>query len=211
MSKRPDCSEAGCERRYYGRGLCSKHYQRAKYHGNLDRYTRKKVRDGAPLDERLRNIGWTVTESSCWEWNGYRNPAGYGRLAVGRFRNGNNHRSVPMLANRAAYIAWVGPLADGAVVCHSCDNPPCINPDHLFVGTHADNQRDMVNKGRTRRGENRKDHRLTDAQVLEVRRLYSAGGVSQKALASEFGVSQQLVSHLVRGSRRSYLVTEVPQ
>jgi hypothetical protein len=80
-----------------------------------------------------------VTESGCWEWDGYRNELGYGICVLRRQR---------WRAHRLAWAYVHGPIPDGMVICHRCDNPPCINPDHLFLGTHRDNTADMMRKGR---------------------------------------------------------------
>lgn len=170
-----------------------------------------RVRRGANIDERLRHHGWTEVDhywtqvdTPCWEWNGYRNPAGYGMLAVGQFKNGDPKRPIPMLAPRAAYAAWVSPLELHQVVCHRCDNPPCINPGHLFTGTRAINNADMAAKLRTSNGERHPDTKLTDAQVDEVRRRYAAGGILQRELAEEYGVAQSLISFLINRRRRRH-------
>lgn len=81
-----------------------------------------------------------TTESGCWEWTGWR-AHGYGYF----FHEGKDQR-----AHRVSYELFVGSIPDGLVVMHSCDNRPCVNPDHLSVGTQADNVRDMVAKGRQR-------------------------------------------------------------
>lgn len=155
---------------------------------------------GADLDARLRHHGWDVSPSGCWIWKGGLNGHGYGQLAVGTGR--------PEIASRAAFMAWVRPLSPGEVVCHTCDTPPCVNPEHLFAGTRADNNADMRLKRRHAHGERHVGVRLTDAQVAAIREAYTGrGGITQRALAAEYGVTQQLISHLVRGRRRRSATT----
>lgn len=202
------CDESGCDRDHYARGWCKMHYLRAWFAGTIETKPRTMVKQGATMAERLRHIGWTVTKSGCWEWNGSRNANGYGQVAAGRY-DGRVCR--PALAHRAAIEVFGGQDPAGMVVCHKCDNPPCINPDHLFLGTPADNARDMSAKHRNRIGENHGGVRLTDAQVAEIRERYGAGGVTQRSLALDFGVSQQLISRLVRFERRKRVTVEQVQ
>lgn len=118
------------------------HYKRIWRGGTAEKT--KTVPKGKSLDYNLRHYGWTVTESGCWEYNGYQHPLGYGFVYSG---------GQTWQAHRAAYTAWVGPIADGLFVCHSCDNRICINPEHLWLGTNQDNMDDMKKKGRARNGE----------------------------------------------------------
>jgi hypothetical protein len=146
-----------------------------------------KVRVGAP-DE-------------CWEWTGMRGPApnNYGFM----FKSSNPRRWYR--AHRLSYELHRGPIPEGMHVCHNCDNPPCCNPAHLFLGTHADNMRDRREKGRTgaekRRGVANGRAKLSDAQVAEIRRRHKAGE-SQSALGREFRVRQGHISRLVHGTQR---------
>jgi hypothetical protein len=193
MSKRT-CVIESCERIHYGRGWCKRHYLAAWTAGRLDDRPRTFVRAGAPLEERLRHQGWTVTPSGCWEWCGGLNQNGYGWLAQGGGR--------PIIASRAAYMVWVGEIPEGQFVCHTCDNRRCINPDHLYAGTVLDNAQDAVRRKRTANGERHGGHRLTDVEVSAMRTRYAEGGVTQRQVAIEFGVCQQQVSLVVRGERR---------
>lgn len=192
MCRLDDCTRGGKLRR----GLCGAHYQYFKKYGQLDQFAPKLIHPDATLDERLRHHGWTVTPSGCWEWDAYRNPKGYGMLAAG---GGNN----PMLANRAAYLAWVGELEDGQVVCHTCDNPPCINPAHLFPGTRVINNDDMRRKLRVANGERSGGHKLKDHDVERLRAMYATGRHSQKEVAEVFGISDGMVSMIVNYRRRA--------
>ena len=143
-------------------------------------------------DEKLRKFGWTVTSTGCWEWNGGRliHRGGYGQV---------KYAGEVMKAHRLAYETWVGPLDPGHFVCHTCDNPPCINPDHLFAGTPADNNWDKVRKGRARGGsmpgELHPSHVLTEAAVVEIRRRLQAGEKGAH-VAREYGVTPAAISRI---------------
>lgn len=193
MTKRT-CSTQDCQKTHYGRGWCRFHYQRAYLSGNLEAQPRTLAKPTDSLDARLRNIGWTVTESGCWEWNGAKDNHGYGQMAVNRRR--------PWKAYRIAYEAWVKVPADNVDICHSCDNPACINPAHLFEGTRQVNVDDMIAKKRHANGERRPNHKVKDEQVSLIRAEYAAGGVSQKYLGVKYGISQAQVSNITRYAQR---------
>lgn len=129
--------------------------------------------------------------TGCHLWTGFVNRDGYGRLRRGE-------RMV--YAHRFAFEEFVGPIPEGAYVLHRCDTPACVNPEHLFVGTQADNVRDRDRKGRGRwpTGEGSPTARLTAVQVAEIRDRV-ANGATQTAVAAEYGVSQAHVSTIVHG------------
>lgn len=126
--------------------------------------------------------------SGCWEWTGSRERRGHGKTQIA----GKDVR-----VHRAVYEALVGPIPEGMLVCHHCDNPPCFNPAHLFLGTPLDNSQDRVKKGRTTR-------RLDSEQVAYVRENY-VPGVSRWSrgnkmeLAEKFGVSPSTIYAAVNG------------
>lgn len=126
--------------------------------------------------------------NGCWEWTAACFHNGYGK-----FRDGTKIRS----AHRVAYEIYCGSIGS-STVCHRCDNPLCVNPNHLFLGTQKDNVSDMISKGRQAVGERFSSHKLTPSGVREIRERYNAGGVTQQALAEEFGVDQKLISRVVR-------------
>ena len=101
-----------------------------------------------------------------------------------------------------------GPIPDGLHVLHRCDNRICINPDHLFLGTALDNMADMKAKQRARRGDRHPMSKLTDDKVREIRRLYTQGDVSQKALGQAFGVRAGTIGDIVRRERWAWLPDE---
>ncbi len=140
---------------------------------------------------------WPLVERTpgCWLWTGARYPRGYGNFNV-------HGRGRP--AHRVAWELTHGPIPDGRLVCHACDNPGCVRPDHLFLGTQSDNMCDMAAKGRHAypRGEDHPQARLSNADRAEIRRLYAAGAISQAAIAERFGVCQSHVSRIVRRFRK---------
>jgi hypothetical protein len=132
------------------------------------------------------------TPDACSEWPFPGNGHGYGRVTI-EGQTGFTHRAAWELAN--------GPIPPGLFVCHKCDNPPCFNPYHLFLGTSADNTRDMVNKGREPHGEGSSNARLTEAQVREIRRKYVKRSYGLRRLSAEYKVSRSNIHHIVSGKR----------
>ncbi len=132
--------------------------------------------------------------TGCWEWTAARNDCGYGRFSV------SGGRTVP--AHRFSYEMSRGRIPDGLIVCHHCDNPPCVNPDHLFLGTHADNFADAVRKGRHLppphpQGFRHPRTKVSAEIVNRIRALYAEGAGSQRILGRSFGLSQRTVARIV--------------
>jgi hypothetical protein len=141
-----------------------------------------------PLAEHF----WLKVDRSgdCWLWQAAKRPAGYGTYYVDR---------VPMLAHRVAWELTYGPIPHRLFVCHSCDVPSCVRPEHLFLGSARANAMDAGRKGRLVAGERRPVAKLTAASVRAIRERYASGGVSQQDLATEYGVTQSIVWRVIRG------------
>lgn len=133
--------------------------------------------------------------NGCWVWQG-RTWKGYGSFSIQR---SPAHQGT-VGAHRWAYEHWVGPIPTGLIVCHTCDNPPCVNPAHLFVGTHQDNARDREQKGRggALRGSQQKGAVLDEELVLLIRRLHIPGKVGALTISQlldvPFGTVQGVLS-----------------
>ena len=102
------------------------------------------------------------------------------------------------MAHRFAYEAFVERIPDGMIVLHSCDNPPCVNPSHLRIGTHKENSGDMVQKNRQAKGEENGGHKLRAIDVVELRRQRAAGA-SYSVLVKRYGISKSQVARIVKG------------
>jgi hypothetical protein len=125
----------------------------------------------------------------CWLWRGQLTNKGYGEFRLARLR---------MLAHRFAYELTYGTIPAGLVICHMCDTPPCVRPEHLQLATQSANMYDCLLKGRTAKGVRNGHAKLTDATVHEARVLYATGGQTFEQLGHLFGVSRQVISKAVR-------------
>ena len=137
---------------------------------------------------------WSKVDKSgeCWLWTTAVTRAGYGKFGP--------HPGEAVHAHRFVWILTYGAIPDGLLVCHHCDNRLCVRPDHLFLGTSADNNQDCAAKGRNimqTHPERASQQKLTDEQVREIRQLYASGEMSQYALARRYGVTQANISCIV--------------
>lgn len=147
----------------------------------------------------------TGPNGDCWEWTASRETKmGYGYIQV--MVNGKKKK---ISAHRASYTEFIGPIPDGMCVLHSCDNPPCVNPQHFFLGTKGDNNRDRHAKGRTatgdqirhfnrRRGSTNNKAKLTEDIIPEIRK-HIAEGRSMRSLGIQYGVSAQSITAIRDG------------
>lgn len=151
----------------------------------------------ARFDAKWReNPDKTWNGTPCWEWIGALIGKGYGQFQVRPNKDKNAHRW--------AWRIYRGRLLDEDRVLHHCDNPRCVNPNHLFVGSSSDNAQDMKSKGRHLFGERNAKSKLTANDVIEMHNL-SKDGMSTYKIAGIFGVHQTIVSRILRGERWEHL------
>lgn len=208
---RAPCSIEGCDRPSRARGWCNKHWQRWSKNGD-PLIVRSRSRLGVPNKTHipLADRFWTKVDKNgtipshapelgpCWPWTGSTDKKGYGRIAA----EGRKSNDGPLIATHVA-LGLVGVIIPpGFEACHRCDNPPCVNPDHLYAGTRQQNHDDMVERGRQAKGFNLPHTKLSDEQVREIRSLHSAGSM-QKDLAEQFGVHAVTINDIVHGRRRT--------
>lgn len=141
------------------------------------------------LQQKLLSKIALSTETGCWEWTACKFKNGYGKI-----RDGKDMRR----AHRVSYEVFRGSIPQGQVVCHGCDHRGCINPNHLFLGTQAQNMADMTAKGRRRglRGSTNSQAKLSETDVLAIR---SSNGIKHRDLAAQFGVHRTLISQIRSG------------
>ncbi|HEY1035575.1 MAG TPA: HNH endonuclease signature motif containing protein [Pseudoxanthomonas sp.] len=146
----------------------------------------------APVEQRFDACMIPVTESGCWLWLASVNGKGYGQIKVGDRQVG---------AHRYSWERHRGTIPAGMVVCHKCDTPSCVNPDHMFIGEHADNQFDKVAKDRQAKGEGNGQARLSEDAV----RAILTSTESHAALARHYGVGASTIKRVRNGETWRYL------
>lgn len=181
-----DCP--GCGRTFFRKRYATGHETRTVFAKRTfcSNLCARRARPRKSLADRF----WLYVErgpvEECWPWTGSRNAKGYGKL-MGPTPN------VPVRAPRVSWELHNGSIPDGLMVLHECDNPSCVNPKHLFLGTASDNTVDMMAKARDG---NRK---LSRGQAAEIRSAWEGGNISKRALGRKFGVSATTISRLLQG------------
>jgi len=131
-----------------------------------------------------------ITETGCWIWLDYIYPSGYGV-----FKPVDGDR----LAHRVSWKIYNGPIPKGKCVCHKCDINSCVNPSHLFIGTHKDNSEDMTRKKRQAYGEKNGAAKLTELDVTRIRKSYSQGGETYRTLGEKYKTAHSNIGRIVTG------------
>ena len=139
--------------------------------------------------DRFWNKVDTKDKEECWEWQGAIQSKGYGSVGISKGKTALTHR--------VAFEITYGEIPDGLMVLHKCDNRKCVNPRHLFLGTNADNVKDMVKKGRQAKGEKNGRSKLTRGEVENIRKIYKEEKCIHREIADQFGVSISSIRKIV--------------
>ncbi len=148
------------------------------------------------LAERFWKFVTRGTPDECWEWQGNRRPNGYGRITSNAWEGFKPRKGLG--AHRVSWELHYGEIPDGMVICHKCDNPPCVNPNHLFLGTVSDNLQDALQKGLVPLGDDHHNAVLTVDKVVRIRQMIIEGR-THRSIGAEFGVDPTTVSQIRRG------------
>lgn len=197
------CSIDGCQLPHRAYGMCRVHYARWYRKGSTER-TQRNYDDGRPLlahavDKLLAAV--TKTKDGCWVYGGPSRSGAYGDVGICRGDGG----TFRWLAHRLSYEHFKGAIPPKMLVCHKCDNRMCVNPEHLFLGDHAVNSRDMVAKGRSLHGERANNVKLTQRDIVQIYRMRD-GGLTYREIGEKFGVTYGCIHMICAGHnwQRSY-------
>lgn len=148
---------------------------------------------------KVKNRFWSkviIEEGGeCWEWIGSKLRGCYGGLRI------NNH---VVQAHRLSYMIHYGEIPEGMLVCHHCDNASCVNPNHLFLGTHLDNSRDKFSKNRQAIEERCPKTKFSKGIIRSIRQEYSIGGISMRSLSRKYKITYSHVNGILHGTSRKY-------
>lgn len=171
------------------------------FNNNVDIYNDKlknrKLKNGKYIRETILEkffeiMGIYSNSDECWEWKGRRFSNNYGCLNFG-LKN--------FLAHRISYEIYYGENPGNLLVCHTCDNPPCVNPKHLFLGTYKDNAKDCIDKNRKnpKIGEDKWNRKLCDEDIINIRNLYKLDGHTAKDLSEKYNVDITIIRKIANG------------
>lgn len=189
------CSVSGCHSKSVKKGLCDKHYNRRRIHGdeNFDVDER-----GISLKKRIKR---KIIKSGdgCWEWQGFIDETGYGRLKV----DGLSTR-----VHRLSYEAFFGEIPHGKMVLHTCDNRCCCNPKHLYLGTAKDNSTDMMKRGRWAKTDEKRKF-LTKEEIIGVVAMLE--NHTNKYIAEKFKTSENVINNIRKGNTYKETLKTLPK
>lgn len=166
--------------------------------------TFSKIDIGGTLESRFwRKV--LKSDSGCWCWTGSKTKKGYGKI-----RLASDQKSPMVLASRVSWVIHNKQDAGQLLVCHTCDNPSCVNPKHLFLGAYTDNNLDMKNKNRHSKGEFHASAKISEADAKNILLRYASGEISMSRLGRKYGIGTMQVCRIVHGSRWAHLSRDLP-
>jgi len=181
------CSIDGCTKKVYAKKMCALHYKRVLRVGSP--YVSRPCLH-LPVKEKFWLYVKKGTNDECWEWTGFKDKDGYGKLRTGKTNTA---------AHRISYRLHYGKIDSGMLVLHKCNNTSCVNPDHLYQGTQVDNMAGRKLAGNQPQNETHPNTKISNADVLKIRALNK----TYKELSMIFGISESQVGNIKRYDQRT--------
>lgn len=184
------CSVALCKNKYHSKGLCNLHKKRLRENGSLRHKETGVLNKPETIDRFLNKV--CFNPSGCWEWKAFISPDGYGHFRADEISSKRAHVF--------SYHFFKGKIKKGYLVCHTCDNPVCVNPAHLWLGTHKENMHDKIQKGRGNNpsGVRHWQAKLSKHQVVKIKMAHLCG-IQKSEIAKRFKVSRATVHDVILG------------
>jgi hypothetical protein len=133
-----------------------------------------------------------ILTDNCWIWSASKTTTGYGKFSIV-----NNGTHLNVFAHRVSFLIAYGPFNEKLFVCHKCDNPPCVNPEHLFLGTAKNNVHDMIEKNRQARGLRAVGHHKINPEIAKEIRFLRSQGWTYKELCQKFNLCKSTISYII--------------
>lgn len=200
------CEVSLCNREAKKRKLCLAHYERFARNGEC--FDRSTIVNKKCITSRFKAKTGTPKPNGCIEWIGWKNEGGYGKFSI--------NKEEYMSAHRFSYQNYVGEIPDKMCVCHKCDNPSCVNPEHLFLGTRSENMKDMADKGRhpnkkgvplliDNKGSKHIFSKLNEEKVKQIK-IKLSQGIKGTIIAREYNVVDQTIYEIKNGKNWKHVI-----
>lgn len=181
------CTITGCQKIHYGKGYCQMHYLRSYRNGdpNIKKPSGKNCHL-LTLKERFEDKFIKGDKKECWLWQASISN-GYGNLT---------YKNKSYIASRVSYQLYIGEIKSNMFVCHKCDNPLCVNPNHLFLGSPTDNVKDMMSKQRSAKGEDHSQAKLINSDVVKIKEMLKKQNFTDQTIADLFNVKRETINRI---------------
>jgi len=180
------CSVENCSSKIHAKGLCKYHYQ-TQWRTGKPTVERRCYHE--PIEKKFWHYVVKGAINECWEWLGYKDKDGYGKIGT---------RKTNIGAHRISWELHYGEIPTGQMVLHKCNNSSCVNPHHLYLGDHLQNMQDRLNAGHYLRNEDHPNTKFPDEIVRQIRK----SNLTYQQLSQKYGISESQIGNIKRGEQR---------